>query len=319
MHLAARAPRLRSPLTSTLGCASFRCRCLSALLRARLPPCALRVPSAALRGSPRSCLVSLRARLRSAATCVWHRRLRLQLQFTASAQAPYFGLRRSSRFTTSPRRLTCRSTRTRYGKAPWPRSALCHHAPRGQGTSPSLAAYLNVRPRKNPMRKFVALCRHRCSSKRQRASESTPIHGFRPQRSRPSAFAGGFGPGRRPRSRNRSPKSVRPLRLRGALKNWPSTVKLPQPVRQGRSVQKKSVLCARGCGRHCRLACAVPPRVLSIGTGIVAPHANASSALPNMSFNRRRHGKPARPCNRLGSSSAARPARLAASPRLPQR
>jgi hypothetical protein len=40
---------------------------------------------------------------------------------------------------------------------------------------------------------------------------------------------------------------------------------------------------------------------------------------PNMSVNRRRHGRPARPCDRLGPSSAARPGRPAASPRLPLR
>ncbi len=40
---------------------------------------------------------------------------------------------------------------------------------------------------------------------------------------------------------------------------------------------------------------------------------------PNMSVNRRRHGKAARPCDRLGPSSAARPGCPAASPRLPLR
>ena len=52
----------------------------------------------------------------------------------------------------------------------------------------------------------------------------------------------------------------------------------------------------------------------------VRPAARPSpSVWPNMSVNRRRHGRPAGPCSRLGSSSAARPGRPAASPRLPLR
>ncbi len=144
---AGKASSRRRPFSSTLGCAWLRCRCLSALLCACALPYALRVPSAVFRGSPHARRVALSARLRSAATCGWRRRLHLQLQFTASAHAPYFGLPRFNRFQTPPRRLTYRSTRTRYGKSPWPRSALCHHPPRGQGASPSLAAYLNVRLR----------------------------------------------------------------------------------------------------------------------------------------------------------------------------
>lgn len=48
----------------------------------------------------------------------------------------------------------------------------------------------------------------------------------------------------------------------------------------------------------------------------------AERQAPNMSVSRRRHGRPARParpCDRLGSSSAARPGWPAASPRLPLR
>jgi hypothetical protein len=45
----------------------------------------------------------------------------------------------------------------------------------------------------------------------------------------------------------------------------------------------------------------------------------AQNPRSNLSVNRRRHGRSARPCDRLSSSSAARPGRPAASPRLPLR
>jgi hypothetical protein len=45
----------------------------------------------------------------------------------------------------------------------------------------------------------------------------------------------------------------------------------------------------------------------------------APNPRPNMSVNRRRHGRSARPCDRQVPSSAARPGRPVASPRLPLR
>jgi hypothetical protein len=77
---------------------------------------------------------------------------------------------------------------------------------------------------------------------------------------------------------------------------------------------------------HCRTASGLTGKVRPLRPQVrVVPHRLATTVStppdlpPNWSVNRRRHGRPAGPCDRLGSSSAARPGRPAASPRLPLR